>query len=112
MADKCVVICSGGLDSTTVAAHAKLIDHCDPILLHFRYRCRAQPREECAVRRIGEALNARTLFWDIEWLKQLGGSRLTSETARIATGVAGAELPHEWVPAGNLLFLAHAAGFC
>jgi 7-cyano-7-deazaguanine synthase len=49
---------------------------------------------------------------DIEWLKQVGGSRLTSENGRIAEGIASAELPHEGVPARNLLFLAHAASFC
>src|SRR5579885_3568686 len=109
MGERCVVICSGGLDSTTAAAHAKFIDGCDPILLHFRYRCRAQSKEERAVHSIADVLSARALFWDIEWLKQLGGSRLTSETAPISPDIAGAELPHEWVPARNLLFLAHAA---
>lgn len=64
------------------------------------------------MRSIAEALDARALFWDIEWLKQIGGSRLTSETARIAEGTVGAELPYEWVPARNLLFLAHTAALC
>ena len=31
--------------------------------------------------------------------------------ARITEGVTGAELPHEWVPARNLLFLAQTAAF-
>lgn len=112
MREKCVVICSGGLDSTTAAAHAKFVDGYDPILLHFRYRCRAESCEERAVRGIAQVLEAQPIFWEIEWLKQIGGSRLTSETARITEGIAGAELPHEWVPARNLLFLSHTAAFC
>jgi 7-cyano-7-deazaguanine synthase in queuosine biosynthesis len=63
MAEKCVVICSGGLDSTTAAAHAKIVDGYDAILLHFRYRCRAETSEERAVRCVAEVLNARPMFW-------------------------------------------------
>jgi 7-cyano-7-deazaguanine synthase len=112
MGSKCVVICSGGLDSTTVAAHAKFVDGYDPILLHFRYGCRAQASEEHAIRRVAGALDTRAIFVDMDWLKRIGGSRLTSETAPIADGEAGAEFPYEWVPARNLLLLAHTAALC
>jgi 7-cyano-7-deazaguanine synthase len=109
---RCVVICSGGLDSTTVAAHAKYVDRREVTLLHFRYGCRAENREVQAVRDVANALDACAVFWDIEWLKHIGNSRLTTESAEIAAGIAGAEYPHEWVPARNLLFLAHTAAFC
>lgn len=112
MPGTCVVICSGGLDSTTVAAHARYVENRDVTLLHFRYRCRAEAREVRAVREIANALNARAVFWDLEWLKHVGSSRLTTENAEIAAGIAGAEYPHKWVPARNLLFLAHTAAFC
>ena len=112
MSSKCIVICSGGLDSTTVAAHAKSVDKREVTLLHFRYRCRAETKEVRAVRDIAEALQVRPVFCDIEWLKYIGSSRLTAEQAEIAAGIGGAEYPYEWVPARNLLFLAHAAAFC
>ena len=112
MSGRCVVICSGGLDSTTVAAHAKYVDKRDVTLLHFRYRCRAETREVRAVRDIAKAMQLRAVFCDVEWLKNVGNSNLTTQSAEIAPGVAGAEYPHEWVPGRNLLFLAHAAAFC
>ena len=62
MPGKCVVICSGGLDSTTVAAHARYLDQREVTLLHFRYRCRAEAREIRAVREVANALNARAVF--------------------------------------------------
>jgi 7-cyano-7-deazaguanine synthase len=71
-----------------------------------------QPSEERAVRNIARELNTTAHFWDVEFLKQVGGSRLLSDSARITDGPAGAELTHEWVPARNLLFLAHTAAFC
>jgi 7-cyano-7-deazaguanine synthase len=112
MKQSCIVICSGGLDSTTAAAHAKYVDGCDVTLLHFRYRCRAEVREVEAVRRIGELLEARCIFEDLSWLKRIGGSRLTQEGSVISGPIEGAEYPYEWVPARNLLFLAHAAALC
>lgn len=112
MSERCVVICSGGLDSTTAAAHARFVDHRDVVLLHFRYHCRAEAREIAAVRNIGHALRAHVVVWDLEWLKQIGSSNLLTTGASLAPPVAAAEYPHEWVPARNLLFLAYAAAFC
>jgi 7-cyano-7-deazaguanine synthase len=112
MPGKCLVICSGGLDSTTVAAHARYIDDRDVTLLHFRYNCRAESREVEAVQQIANALGSKVIFCDLQWLKYIGGSPLTDENAPIAGPIAGAEYPHEWVPARNLLFMAHAAAYC
>lgn len=108
----CLVICSGGLDSTTAAAHARYIDGRSPILLHFRYGCRAESREVEAVRNIASVLEGECVFADLTWLKELGGSRLTDPNAPIAGPIEGAEYPHEWVPARNLVMIAHAAAFC
>lgn len=112
MNKRCVVICSGGLDSTTAAAHASYVDRRNPILLHFRYGCRAEEKETEAVRAIASALGAECLFADLSWLKQLGGSPLIDAHATIAGPIEGAEYPHEWVPARNLVMVAHAAAFC
>jgi 7-cyano-7-deazaguanine synthase len=110
--DKCIVICSGGLDSTTAAAHARFIDGKKPILLHFRYGCRAERMEEQAVRRIAEYLGGECVLADLHWLKQLGRSSLTEFDRPIAGAQEGAEAPKEWVPARNLVMAAHAAAFC
>jgi 7-cyano-7-deazaguanine synthase len=112
MDNRCVVIFSGGLDSTTAAAHALKVDGCTPTLLHFRYGCRAESREVEAVRNIASALGVEHLIVEFPWLKRLGGSRLTDPRASIAGPIEGAEYPHEWVPARNLLMIAHAAAMC
>lgn len=113
MPKHCVVVCSGGLDSTTAAAHARYVDAFDKItLLHFKYRCHAEAREVQAVNNIADVLNARAVIYEIDWLKQIGGSRLTDDHDSISGPIEGAEYPHEWVPARNLLFLSYAAAFC
>ena len=112
MNNYCLVVCSGGLDSTTAAAHALKVDGRKPILLHFRYGCRAETREVEAVKNVGSALGAEVLLVELPWLKQLGGSSLTDPRSKIAGPIEGAEYPHEWVPARNLLMIAHAAALC
>lgn len=112
MSERCVVVCSGGLDSTTAAAHAHYVDGRIPVLLHFRYGCRAEEREVEAVKNIASVLKAECVFGDITWLKELGGSRLTDFNAPIAGPIEGAEYPYEWVPARNLVMISLAASFC
>jgi 7-cyano-7-deazaguanine synthase len=94
------------------AAHARYVDGLNPVLLHFLYGCRAEPREIEAVKRIAAFLKCECEFADIAWLKELGGSRLTDSNAPIAGPIEGAEYPHEWVPARNLVMISHAAAFC
>lgn len=110
--NRCLIICSGGLDSTTVAAHARYVEKRDPILLHFQYGCRAEPKEMEAVSNIAAALDCECIFSDLSWLKTLGGSRLTDPDSPIAGSIEGAEFPYEWVPARNLVMIAHAAAYC
>jgi 7-cyano-7-deazaguanine synthase len=112
MDNRCLVVFSGGLDSTTAATHALKIDGRQPILLHFRYGCRAEACEGDAVRNVADALGVEHVIIDFPWLKQLGGSSLTDARAPIAGPIQGAEYPHEWVPARNLLMVAHAAALC
>lgn len=112
MHTRCLVICSGGLDSTTAAAHALFVDRRRPILLHFKYGCRAESREAEAVENVAAALGVEHVFASLSWLKEIGGSTLTDPHAVIAGAVEGAEFPHEWVPARNLVMAAHAAALC
>jgi 7-cyano-7-deazaguanine synthase len=112
MDNRCLVICSGGLDSTTAATHALKVDGREPTLLHFRYGCHAEAREVEAIRNIASALGVESILAELSWLKQLGGSSLTDPQASIAGPVEGAEFPHEWVPARNLVMVAYAAALC
>ncbi len=111
MAEKCLVVCSGGLDSTTSAAHARYVDGLDVVLLHFRYGSQAETREVAAVRRIATHLDGEFVLAELDWLHRIGGSSLTRADAPISGPVEGAEYPHEWVPARNLLFLSFAAAY-
>jgi 7-cyano-7-deazaguanine synthase len=106
---KALVVCSGGLDSTVVAAKA-IQEGYDVTLLHFRYGCRAEGPEIRAIERIGERLGCEVLFADAPMFKEIiGGSPLTG-TGDVKEGVAGAEFAHEWVPARNLIMLSIATG--
>jgi 7-cyano-7-deazaguanine synthase len=112
MDERCIVICSGGLDSTTAATHALRVYHRSPLLPHFRYGCRAEARELEAVGNISAALGVEHVIVDLPWLKQLGASSLTDARLPIAGPVEGAEYPHEWVPARNFVMVAYAAAYC
>ena len=109
---KALAVCSGGLDSTTAATHAKRVDGCHTTLVYFRYGCQAELREMEAVRRIADALEIEARFEDMRWLAGIGGSVLTRPNAEISEGQRGAEYAHEWVPARNLLMIAAAAALC
>lgn len=105
--DRTLCVCSGGLDSTTAAAIVR--QRGDRIVLcHFLYGCKAEEREERAVRAIAEHYKTEALFVPLEWLGRLGGSSLTVADLPIADGNIGVETSHEWVPARNLLMIAHA----
>jgi 7-cyano-7-deazaguanine synthase len=108
---RALIICSGGLDSTTAARWAQLQGY-EITLLHFQYGCRAEARETQAVKNIAEALGCDYRIEDLAWLARLGGSSLTDRTREITKNEVSAEFPHEWVPARNLIFTALAAGLC
>jgi 7-cyano-7-deazaguanine synthase len=110
---KALVVCSGGLDST-IAAKVMIDRGYDVTLLHFKYRHRAERREEESIKLIANRLNAGLLIVDTSIFKDvIGHSRLTQSFEKIQTersGEAGAEFAHEWVPARNLIFMAIATG--
>jgi 7-cyano-7-deazaguanine synthase len=108
---RALVICSGGLDSTTAARWTQLQGF-EITLLHFQYGCRAETREMQAVKEIAQALDCDYRFEDLSWLGKLGGSSLTDTSLNITRNEVGAEFPHEWVPARNLIFTALSAGLC
>ena len=107
---KALVICSSGLDSTTVAAYACHKHGPDnTTLIHFDYGCHATKKEVHHIKEIAEYLGCGL---QILPLPNYGGSALLdSGEEGISQGVAGAEYAHEWVPARNLLMLSATVAY-
>lgn len=106
---RALAICSSGLDSTTAAYQLKA-EGWDVTLLHFTYGCRAESREVDRIRRIGEHMGAPVVVLPIDYSQFKGQSPLLGDQA-IASGATGAEFAHEWVPARNLVLIAHAVAY-
>lgn len=115
--DHCIVIASGGLDSTAVAAYA-CYTHKKVTLLHFNYGCIAEDRELELIKKISEELKLRypkcdvnldTVNLDLPFIKN--ASTLFGSTDNITEGIAGSEYAHEWVPARNLMMMSIAVAY-
>lgn len=107
---KALVIASAGLDST-VAAWKLKADGYAVTLLHFLYGCRAERREQERIKAIAEALGADCVFVPLDYRAYAGRSPLLNTEDTIAGGLTGAEFAYEWVPARNLLMIAHAVAY-
>lgn len=114
----CVVVLSGGLDSTTCLA--QVVNEYDEIhLLHFKYGARAEAKEVQSVIAIYEWFTNKypdkriyIKFIDLDFIKKLGGSTLTDHSLQIAHGELAIESAHEWVPARNLAMIGLATSYC
>jgi len=104
---KALVVCSGGLDSVVAATYVKKVLGYDVTLVHFRYGSRAESPEVSAIRKVAGALGVGLWIRAIDAYEP-GDSPLLQADSKIAGGEEGAEFAHEWVPARNLLMLAHA----
>jgi 7-cyano-7-deazaguanine synthase len=109
---KAVVLLSGGMDSTTVAAIA-LSRGFDVHGLTFRYGQRHKAEVEAA-RRVAERLGIRRhVVLDID-LRAFGGSALTGDLdvpKDTPMDEIGQRIPATYVPARNTIFLAFALGW-
>jgi len=102
--EKALVICSAGLDSTTVASVAcKKHGSKNVTLMHYDYGCKATTKEMEAIPKIAEYLGCKYV---IQKMPSFGGSSLLDASAEITKGIKGAEYAHEWVPARNLVMLS------
>jgi len=107
---KAVLLLSGGLDSTTLLAHA-LAEGFDVHAMTFRYGQR-HVVEIRAARLVAEGFGVRDhVIVDID-LRTFGGSALTSDMAvpkdrNLSTQATG-EIPLTYVPARNTIFLSFA----
>lgn len=104
---KALVVCSGGLDSVVAATYVKKVLGYDVTLVHFRYGSRAEDPEVSAIWKVAGALGVGLWIRTIDAYEP-GDSPLLQADSKIAGGEEGAEFAHEWVPARNLLMLAHA----
>lgn len=109
---RAVVLLSGGLDSTTVLAHAKSLGH-DVYAISFRYGQRHVVELEAA-RRVAEAVGVEGyVVCDID-LRIFGGSALTADVDvpkhQTADEVAE-DIPITYVPARNTVFLSYALAY-
>ena len=109
---KAVILLSGGLDSTTALAIAR-VEGFEPYTISFRYGQRHDIELEAA-KKISQRSGAKghTVI-DIN-LRQLGGSALTSDIdvpkGRDAEEMSG-NIPVTYVPARNTIFLSIALGW-
>ena len=104
-----VLLLSGGLDSTTLVAHA-LAEGFDVHAMTFRYGQR-HATEVSAARRVAAAYGVRDhVIVDID-LRTFGGSALTSDVAVPKdrdVAAESSEIPITYVPARNTIFLSFA----
>ncbi len=108
MKDKAVVLCSGGLDSSTILAIA-LQDGFECHTLAFDYGQRHQS-ELYAAERVSAALGAddhKVIKLD---LRAIGGSALTDDLIDVPQEM-GEGIPVTYVPARNTVFLSIALGY-
>lgn len=110
---KAVVLLSGGLDSTTVAAMAKQAGK-EIYALSFDYGQRHSKELSCAIA-VGKALGvARHEVLQLP-LGALGGSALTDAGIDVpdapTDGSIGDEIPVTYVPARNTVFIAFALAY-
>ncbi|MFN5290692.1 MAG: 7-cyano-7-deazaguanine synthase QueC [Gemmataceae bacterium] len=106
---KCVVLLSGGLDSSTVLAIAKSQGFlCHALTIHYQQRHEVELE---SARKVAKALGVEAhKFLEID-LRTLGGSALTSDLSvpknRAQEHIAS-EIPITYVPARNTVFLSLA----
>lgn len=112
--EKAVVLLSGGLDSTTVAAIARSEGY-EVHGLSFRYGQRHEV-ELKAAERVARSLDiAEHLVIDLD-LRKIGGSALTEDRiavpkAREESRLLSREIPVTYVPARNTIFLSYAVAW-
>lgn len=108
MAEKAVILYSGGLDSTTCMAIAASAGFA-PYAVSFSYGQRHSVELELAKRnaRIMGAIDHLVIEFDY---RKVGGSALTSDVAVPKDGV-GEDIPVTYVPARNTIFLSFALGW-
>jgi 7-cyano-7-deazaguanine synthase len=108
MTKKAVVLYSGGLDSTTCLAMAR-VDGFTPYAMSFSYGQRHSVELELARQNARPMGAVDHLVVEFDY-RQVGGSALTDDLAVPKEGV-GTDIPATYVPARNTIFLSFALGW-
>ena len=105
---KCIILLSGGLDSTTVLAIAK--KEFDIFALSFDYGQRHKFELEAAkmIAKQNRVHSFQTIIID---LKQFGKSALTDKIAVPKNQEIGNDIPITYVPVRNTIFLSYALAY-
>lgn len=107
---RAIVLLSGGLDSTTVLAHARSQNY-ECYALSFNYGQRTQSELDTARYNAQKYGAVHHKIIDLSFLGALKGSVLTDHTQQVPQYQAGNVIPDTYVPARNTLFLSIALGF-
>ncbi len=104
---RAVVLMSGGLDSCVCAGIAQNMGY-ELHILFVKYGQKTEKKEEQCVKRLANYFKADLKILNLEFLKDIGGSSLTSdvEVTRDDTGI-----PSTYVPFRNSIFLSLATAW-
>lgn len=106
---KAIVLCSGGLDSTTILAIAKQKGYqCYTLAFDYGQRHRSELMAAERVSKKYGAENHRVINLD---LRAVGGSALTDENISVPDYQESDDIPVTYVPARNTVFLSIALGY-
>ncbi|SIT17221.1 preQ(0) biosynthesis protein QueC [Kroppenstedtia eburnea] len=111
MAEKAVVVLSGGLDSTTCMGLAREAGYeLYPLTFHYGQR---HDREVEQARKVAKHFGVKKhRVVDMGFLRQIGGSALTDDKMEVPVpDGSGEEIPSTYVPARNLIFLSLATAY-
>lgn len=104
---RAVVLMSGGLDSCVCAGMAHSMGY-ELHILFVKYGQKTEKKEEQCVKKLTNYFKADLKILDLDFLKDIGGSSLTSdvEVTRDDTGI-----PSTYVPFRNSIFLSLATAW-
>ena len=105
---KCIVLLSGGLDSTTVLALAKRDFHIFALSFDYGQRHKFELDAAKVIAKKNAVENFQTITID---LKQFGKSALTDNIAVPKNQEIGDDIPITYVPVRNTIFLSYALAY-
>lgn len=105
---KCIVLLSGGLDSTTVLALAKRDFHIFALSFDYGQRHKFELDAAKVIAKKNAVDSFQTITID---LKQFGKSALTDEIAVPKNQEIGDNIPITYVPVRNTIFLSYALAY-
>jgi len=105
---RCIVLLSGGLDSTTVLALAKRDFHIFALSFDYGQRHKFELDAAKVIAKKNAVENFQTITID---LKQFGKSALTDDIAVPKNQEIGDDIPITYVPVRNTIFLSYALAY-